>query len=705
MGDAMFTSLDGASTSGPDGDSISVLAVDTGGTFTDLVLLQDGEIRTLKVPSTPHDPSQAVLDGIRSILGESPDFVLLHGSTVATNALLERRGARVVLVTNEGFEDVIEIGRQNRPQLYALVGHRPPPLVDRDDRLGIGGRLGPQGEEITPLDAAHLEALEGEIESRGAEAIAISMLHAYADPVHEQAVAAAVRGMGVPVSVSSELVPEFREYERTSTTVINAYVAPIMDRYLGRLASEAGARRVTIMGSNGGALPIERARREPVHTVLSGPAGGVVGAATWARRAGHESIITFDMGGTSTDVSLYPGRPLRTRELDVGGQPAAIPVLDIHTVGAGGGSIARVDTGGALRVGPRSAGAQPGPVCYGNGGTDMTVTDAHVWLGRLPADAFLGGDRRLDRGAVEEPLSRIAEALGGGLDDAAEGILAVADTAMERALRVISVERGYDPVDFAVVAFGGAGGLHVAGLTERLGAAKALVPPDPGLLSAYGMLASPVVREGSRTVLLDTEQDGVEQRLSAILDELETEARSVMSAESVRPEGIRSEGGRSERLDAEAMDAEGVDAEGVDARVLRAERWIDARYRGQSFELGVPADDWVSAFHTAHEERYGYRRDETPVEAVTLRVVVSAPALEIAATELSTAEDPPPMRSVRVVAGGRPHDGGAVWRRDLRAGHELEGPLVVQEYSGTTWVPPGWMLRVDHWGCLHLSRT
>ncbi|HSG48019.1 MAG TPA: hydantoinase/oxoprolinase family protein, partial [Longimicrobiales bacterium] len=331
--------------------STAVVAVDTGGTFTDLILWTDAGLATLKVPSTPADPSQAVLDGIRQIVPEGQPFLLLHGSTVATNALLERRGARVVLVTNQGFEDVIEIGRQNRPQLYALVGHRPPPLVAQEDRLGIPGRLGPKGEVVQPLDPTALEALSTLVEERGAQSVAVCLLHSYASPEHERAVADALAPAGLPLSVSSDLLPEFREYERTSTTVVNAYVAPVMSRYLGRLSQEAGAQRVTIMGSNGGAIPVERARREPVHTVLSGPAGGVVGALAWARRAGHENVLSFDMGGTSTDVSLCPGRPLRSREFEIDGQPVAIPVLDIHTVGAGGGSLARLDAGGALRVG------------------------------------------------------------------------------------------------------------------------------------------------------------------------------------------------------------------------------------------------------------------------------------------------------------------------------------------------------------------
>ncbi len=657
--------------------TIPLLAVDTGGTFTDLVLLADGEIQTLKVPSTPNDPSQAVLDGIKQILGERADFVLLHGSTVATNALLERRGARVALVTNEGFEDVIEIGRQDRPQLYALVGHRPPPLVARDDRIGVPGRIGPQGEELEPLNEERLAGLANDILERGAESVAISLLHSYANSAHEQKVSKAIaEGLAdymLPISVSSQIVPEFREYERTSTTVLNAYVAPIMDRYLGRLAREAGAARLSIMGSNGGALTIERAQREPVHTVLSGPAGGVVGALTWGDRAGFGSVLSFDMGGTSTDVSLCPGRPLRTREFSIGGQPAAIPVIDIHTVGAGGGSIARVDLGGALRVGPRSAGAQPGPICYGLGGEEVTVTDAHVWLGRLPADAFLGGTRSLDRNAIQGPLREIAQALDMTLDQAAEGVLAVADTAMERALRVISVERGYDPVDFAVVAFGGAGGLHVAELTRRLGSRRALVPPDPGLLSAYGMLASPVTQEASRTVLLNTETPDLEIRLFDALSELEESARKSMAEEGVEPSSIS------------------------------VERWVDARYQGQSFELSVPVEGWDEGFHTAHHERYGYKREQTPVEAVTLRIIASAPPHNLRATPLPAMGNAAQMRPVSLIYRGIKHEAMSLWRSELGPRDILHGPLVVQEYSGTVWVPPDWTMSVDEWGTLHLT--
>lgn len=659
--------------SGTDATSTLILAVDTGGTFTDLLLLEEGRLRTLKVPSTPQDPAEAVLTGTREIMGGAlRPHRLLHGSTVATNCLLERKGARVLLVTNKGFEDVVEIGRQNRPQLYALMGHRPPPLVARADRLGISGRLGPHGEEIQPLIPEELAEIVGP--AAGAEALAVVLLHSYANPDHEEQVAAALEGLGLPLSVSSRLLPEYREYERTSTTVVNAYISPMMSRYLGRLDAESGADSVQIMSSNGGAVPVERSIREPVHTVLSGPAGGVVGARVWAERSGFDRIITFDMGGTSTDVSLCPGMVLHTREFEIAGQPVAIPVIDIHTVGAGGGSLARVDAGGALRVGPESAGADPGPIAYDRGGTELTVTDAHVWLGRLPTGAFLGGEGHLDRDLIAGPLQALAEKLGKGPEEAAEGILAVANTAMERALRVISVERGFDPGEFVLVAFGGAGALHVAELVESLGAVRALVPPDPGLLSAYGMLAAQPTRELSRTLLLLSNEGQLSQRLEEAFQTLEDQA-------------------------VEEMVAEGNDPETLDVR-----HWVDARYQGQSFEIRVPREDWVETFHRSHKERYGYAREETPVEAVTLRAVVEGPALPLTHTRLPEAEGPPPFEEGRVYYAGEEIRVRQIWRKELRRGHTLMGPVLVMEYSSTTWLPPGWRLEVDEWGSLHLTK-
>ena len=656
----------------------AVVAVDTGGTFTDVLLLDAGRLHSLKLASTPADPSEAVLQGLREILDrlEHPtdtSFVLLHGSTVATNALLERKGARVKLVTNAGFEDVLEIGRQNRPQLYALVGHRPPPLVDREDRHGIRGRVGPDGDVIEELDPAELKALPGLLAD--GESVAVVLLHSYANSRHEESVAAALKELDVPLSVSVRLLPEYREYERTSTTVVNAYVAPRISAYLKRLALESGAERVSIMGSNGGSFSLDRAAREPVHMVLSGPAGGVVGALACGRAAGHERIVTFDMGGTSTDVSLCPGEPLHTREFEIGGQPVAIPVIDIHTVGAGGGSLARIDPGGALRVGPASAGGDPGPICYGKGGSGVTVTDAHLWLGRLPVDAFLGGERTLDRAAVVAPLQKIAKSLGCSLEVAAEGILKVADAAMERALRVISVERGYDPADFTLVAFGGAGGLHAAHLAERLGIRRAMVPPRPGLLSAYGMLAADVTRELSRTVLISTASINAQERIESVFAEL---AHDVVAA---------------------------MAKEGVPEEVLSLQQWVDARYVGQSFELRVPKENWDTHFHSLHEKRYGYQRPATPLEAVTLRSVASAPGPPLDAERLIPLAAAPSIERTRTYIEGEWTEVDRVWRRELGPEQTLAGPALVLEYSSTTWIPRGWSLRVDEWGNLHLSTT
>jgi N-methylhydantoinase A len=531
--------------------------------------------------------------------------------------------------------------------------------------------MGPDGEIIERIDPAELEALPELM--AGAESVAVVLLHSYANSTHEESVAEALADLDIPVSVSVRLLPEYREYERTSTTVVNAYVAPRISAYLNRLAQESGAERVNVMGSNGGSLPVDRAAREPVHTVLSGPAGGVVGALACGRRAGHEQIITFDMGGTSTDVSLCPGAPLHTRELEIGGQPIAIPVIDIHTVGAGGGSLARIDPGGALRVGPESAGADPGPICYGLGGTGVTVTDAHVWLGRLPADAFLGGERTLDRSAVEPQLQAIADHLGESLEVAAEGILEVADTAMERALRVISVERGHDPAEFTLVAFGGAGGLHAAHLADRLGTRRAIVPPRPGLLSAYGMLTADITREVSRTVLISTASANAHENIERVFAELEQAAVTAMAEEGVPEDG------------------------------LSLRQWVDARYERQSFELRVPGDDWDTRFHALHETRYGYQRPATPVEAVTLRSIASAPGPPLDLERIPRLGRGPTVERAPAYTEAEWTDVDRVWRNELGPDHTLDGPALVLEYSSTTWVPRGWGLTVDEWGNLLLS--
>ncbi|HSM62273.1 MAG TPA: hydantoinase/oxoprolinase family protein, partial [Longimicrobiales bacterium] len=534
-------------------------------------------------------------------------------------------------------------------------------VIEVDERVAADGKV------LEPLDLDGVRDDLRRCRDDGYASIAIAFVHGYRYGDHEARVAALARDLGFEqISASHEVSPLMKLVSRGDTTVVDAYLSPILRRYVDQVDAQLrpvdSGLRLAFMQSNGGLADAHRFRGKDA--LLSGPAGGVVGMVRTASAAGFDRLIGFDMGGTSTDVSLCPGRPLSTREFEIDGQPVAIPVLDIHTVGAGGGSLARVDAGGALRVGPQSAGAEPGPISYGRGGAGVTVTDAHVWLGRLPVDAFLGGEGRLDRERIREPLETIARKLDVSAEEAADGILAVADTAMERALRVISVERGYDPADFAVVAFGGAGALHVAELTRRLGAARALVPPDPGLLSAYGMLASPVTREASRTVLASTSDPGLEPLLREVFATLE------------------------ERAVREMLD------EGAEASTLVVERWIDARYRGQSYELRVSANDWIRRFHASHLERYGYERPDTPVEAVTLRLVVTAPSVALEHPGLPEADGPPPTSSTDVVHAGATVPTRRVWRRDLRAGHRLAGPLIVQEYSATTWVPPGWRVTV-----------
>jgi N-methylhydantoinase A len=653
-------------------DRQTCLAVDTGGTFTDVVVWDGRSVRTLKLASTPADPSQAVLAGIREatgLAGTGVPALLVHGSTVATNALLEGRGATVVLITNAGFEDIIELARQARPRLYSLGGEARRDLVPASHRLGIAGRLGADGSELGAIDPQELARLPARLEELGAQSVAVVLLHSYADPSHELALGEALSGSGLHCTLSSELLREYREYERTATTVANAYVAPVMSRYLGRLEEAAPAERIRIMGSSGGALSIAGARHAPAHTILSGPAGGVAGALHVAGRHGLQRIMTFDMGGTSTDVSLCPGGPLHTREFAVAGLPVALPVLDIHTVGAGGGSIARLDAGGALRVGPESAGAVPGPIAYGRGGTAFTVTDANVALGRLPGGR---GALRIDASLVDEPLGRLAGKLNSTPGAAAEGVVAVVNAAMEGALRVISVERGYDPVDFTLVPFGGAAGLHAVALAERLGIPRLLLPPSPGVLSAYGMLVAPVRRDASQTILL---RDPDAARLEPVFRELESAALASM------------------------------ETDGIAAGDVAIQRSVAARYAGQSHELAVPGENWRAAFHQAHEQRFGYAVPEAPVEAVTVRVEAVGPIPDMPAPELSAAAGPPSASGEGQVRFEGDVVSSRHYERDaLRSGHVLHGPALVLESTATFWLPPEWRARVLHDGSLLVER-
>jgi N-methylhydantoinase A len=645
------------------------VAIDTGGTFTDCVYVQDGRLAVLKVFSTPGDPGAAVLECLRRVVtGE--DVSVRHGTTVATNAMLERKGARVAFVTTRGFEDTIAIGRQARPKLYDWFQPAPPCLVPRELRFGVAERTLPDGSILLKTDATQLQALGAEIVGAKAEAIAISLLFSFANPENEIAVAKALAGLGVPVSVSHRILPEFREYERASTIVANAYVAPKVGFYISRLAAGIAGRykngRLEVMQSSGGLISARLAAEEPVRTMLSGPAGGVIGAYKLASLAGFDRIIGFDMGGTSTDVCLVDGSsggPKIGNESMVAGVPIGVPMLDIHTAGAGGGSIARLDAGGMLRVGPESAGSDPGPICFGRG-TQPTVTDANLVLGRLDSTSFLGGAVHLDR---ERTLKVFAEAKGelASVEEYAAGVLRVVETSMEKAIRLISVERGYDPRDFTLVAFGGGGPLHACALARALCLPRVLVPALPGALSAVGILLADAVREFSRTVML-VWRERRPAELEPVFAELESRGRTEFEGEGLTGVALRS---------------------------------LDLRYRGQGYELNVPfGPETVAMFHEQHLRRYGFSTPGAPLEIVNVRVRVVAAAEPF----FPQRDVPRPGDGAQAVTGSRSvhFDGDAVTtqiyaREKLIAGDTFWGPAIVSEYSSATVVPPGDRLHVD----------
>jgi N-methylhydantoinase A len=643
------------------------VAVDTGGTFTDCVWVEDGRVRMVKVFSTPRDPSEAIVEAVGRIGHDGP-VLLLHGTTVGTNTLLERKGAPVALVTTAGFEDAIEIGRQARPRLYDFFFDRVPPLVPAGRRFGVDERTDPQGRVLRRPSDAQLAGMRRAVGECAPQAVAVSLLFSFANPENERAVAKALESLGVPLSLSHEILPEFREYERTSTVVVNAYLQPVMANYLRRLServarSSGAASRLFVMQSSGGITALDAAAREPVRTVLSGPAGGVVGAAEVARRSGFERIIGFDMGGTSTDVALVDGRPHASNEGEVAGLPVRVPMLDIHTVGAGGGSLARFDAAGALRVGPESAGADPGPICYGRG-EQPTVTDANLLLGRLQPHRFLGGDFTLDlprtRTLVAEWLERSGSRLT--LEQFAAGVVRVVNATMEKAIRVVSIERGYDPRDFTLVAFGGAGGLHACELAQALGIPRVIVPALPGALSAFGILVSDVVKDYSRTVVWEAGKS---------LARVETEFAKLQEAAE---------------------------------RDFRREQWpgrisfepsVDARYRGQGYELNVPfGRGLLNAFHQEHRRRYGYSHPRRAVELVTLRLRARVASPPVRPSTQPEAIGAAPER-VPVWVEGRRERLPVYERASLAAGKRYDGPAVVTEYSATTFVPAGLRFQVD----------
>ena len=654
-----------------------LLGVDVGGTFTDAVLAFDGRVITAKAPSTPRDQSEGVMAAVQAALqkaGRPAEEVreFSHGMTVATNALLEGHGARTALIATEGFADLVELGRQNRAELYRLCADRPAPLVPPELRFGAPERMTPDGPLQELSDEAARE-LNERVEGAECEAVAVVLLHSYRHPQHERTLAEALRD--VHVSLSHEVVGTFREFERAATTEIDAALSPLLASYLRQLvqrAEDAGLPEPAIMQSNGGLIDLESAAGHAAWTVLSGPAGGAAGAAFVARAAGQPDALCFDMGGTSCDVCVVDDGTVQERSAgEVAGRPLALPMLAVHTVGAGGGSIAWRDPGGALRVGPRSAGADPGPACYGRGGAEPTVTDANLLLGYLASDAPLAGDVELDRDAAEQAIAELAASLGLEPIDCAEGIIRVANAEMVRALRVVTVQRGIDPRRYALLAFGGAGGLHAAAIADELGIDTILCPRASGVLAALGLVVSPRRRDVQRSVFLSG-------------DSLSAEA----IAESVAELGDRA---RQALGDPEA----------------ELQPTYELRYAGQSFELPIRGatdatpEQLREAFEADHEDRYGYRDAEQTLELVTIRVTATTGGLDVTLA----GEDGEPQRARRQATLAGEQIELEVLRGAPAPGTEVEGPAVVELPESTLLAPPGWAGEVDDTGTVRLERA
>lgn len=729
--------------------------MDTGGTFTDAVIFDGVELKTVKVFSRRDDPAKAIMEGLAQIIPrpsrQRSALEVIHGTTVATNSLLERSGARVALVTTEGFEDLLAIGRQARPRLYDLKVRREPPLVPKERRFGVAERTDAGGKILCRATVAGLRRLKQDILKSSAESVALCFLFSFRNPANEKAVADLLRTTGLPISVSHEILPEFREYERLSTVVVNAYLVPLMCRYLTQLeeslkpraaslserpanrrilhqtwpkvsaalsalqregATHAGGNstaavdflygftssRVYVMQSSGGIAAAERIRMEPVRTILSGPAGGVAATYHLACRLGLRKVMSFDMGGTSTDVCLVDGSPHLTREAVLGGLPIAAPVLDIHSVGAGGGSWARIDRGGALRVGPESAGAEPGPACYGRGGERPTVTDANLILGRLDSSHFLGGAYPLNERAATKCFDLFLKATRGlpspatrsysNIFELALGIVSVTNATMERALRVVSVERGHDPREFTLVSFGGAGGLHAADLARSLGIRMVLIPQNPGAFSALGVLLSDLVRDISISVLMPVplEPNGGKSNPSHPLFE-DLEHRFLKLENSGRA---------------------ALQQEGFDGPLARAERRLDVRYAGQGYELTVPFSPlFAEDFHKEHFKAHGHSQPGRPLEIVSLRVrlMIPTPKPPVRAHRPAKCAASSTQTGQRMVwFGGKPTRSRVYDRRLLRAAMRISGPAIITEYSSTTVVPPDYSCRVDRFLSLVLER-
>lgn len=653
---------------------MKLIGIDTGGTFTDFVLYDGGELTIHKALSTPEAPERAILQGIRELGLVPGDLRVIHGSTVATNAVLEGKGVRTCYIGNRGLKDLLTIGRQARRELYNLQPPPQTPPAPAELCLEADCRLAADGQVAAALEEIELKRLLAEVERLRPEAVAVNLLFSYLDPAMEQAIAR-VLPPGLFVSLSSEVLPEIREFERGISTWLNAWIGPRVAGYLQRLSAGLPGARLAVMQSSGESIAAAQASRQAVRLLLSGPAGGLRGAGFVGETAGQRQLLTFDMGGTSTDVALVDGEPKLTSEGRIGPYPVGTPMMDMHTIGAGGGSVAYLDAGGMLQVGPESAGAEPGPACYGRGGVRPTVTDANLVLGRLLPDAFLGGQMRLDIEAARRALRPLAVAMGCSLEEAAAGVVRVADEHMVAALRVISVQRGLDPREFVLTCFGGAGGLHVCALADALEIPRALVPVHGGVLSALGMLAARPGRQVSRTRLcLLSEADPLQ--LNQELNELAEEGRRALAQE------------------------------GYERAQLEVEYSLDLRYRGQSYALNNPWRGVAGSraeFEMQHERRYGHRI-KGEVELVNLRAALKAPAL-VFELKKRDADGPQGAPVARVAVHGALDPAAVYQREQLKPRQQIEGPALITEQVATTWLAPHWQAEADAYGNLLLMRV
>ncbi len=658
-------------------EQILHIGVDVGGTFTDLVAWDGQSLHIVKIPSTPPEFHRAVIEAVNRVRSTGRKIKIVHGSTVATNALLQRQGEPVAFITTEGFRDMLLIGRQDRPKLYALRVERPKPVVLEENWFTVRERIDARGQVIEPLESDEIDRVIGQIKSRGLRHTAVCLLFSFINPSHERALGSGLQAAGVSASLSCDVLPEFREYERASTTAINAALRPTVQQYLESL--EAGlveAPNLRIMHSGGGTMRAAEAAKLAARLVLSGPAGGVIGAAFVAQRAGFDNIISYDMGGTSTDVAtVINGQPQWTTRTRIDGLPIGLPMFEIETIGAGGGSIAHVDAGGALRVGPQSAGAIPGPACYGHGGSQPTVTDANVVLGRIVPENFLGGAMKLDLDAANRAIETLAQKIGKNRIESARGIVRVIEANMAHAVRAVTSRRGRDPRQFVLVSFGGAGGLHACGLADALEIPQVLVPPFCGVLSALGMIVAPPIVDASQTIL-DRSDRLNDQVLGDMLSELRQRAR----------------------------------ASAVESDDDTVEYFADVRFVGQSHELTVPVQELslnsiVSNFLDAYRIQYGHVPSERTPQIVSLRVRLRGPRRELNLPSLAPVATRQPSSVSLIDASGASQHCAALTRAELLEQPATPGPVLIVDGEATTWVPLGWICSARPDGSILLRRN